>query len=192
MAGASGGAGRDAALSSGTAAALRTFRARYGRLLEGVVGVLMVILAVEVTLGVVFRALGRSLIWYDEVASVLLAWLTFYGSALASVKRGHIGCPEVVDQLPWAARRALGLFTQVLVIAFFALLCYVGAAILPILHGEAMVSLPWIPMSVVQSVIPVSALLIVVAETTYLVELAVARRPPGATPGGPALADGLH
>ena len=50
----------------------------------------MVVLAVEVTLGVVFRASAQSLVWYDEVASVLLAWLTFYGSALASVQaRAH-------------------------------------------------------------------------------------------------------
>jgi len=75
---------------------VKRFRAAYGRLLEWVVIVLMVVLAVEVTLGVVFRFAGRSLIWYDEVASVLLAWVTFYGSALASVRRAHIGCPELV------------------------------------------------------------------------------------------------
>ncbi len=104
------------------AASLRRFRARYGLLLELLVGALMVILAAEVTIGVVFRTIGQSLSWYDEVASVLLAWLTFYGSALASVKRSHIGCPEVVEQMPWHARRALGIVTQLLVIAFFALL----------------------------------------------------------------------
>ena len=49
----------------------------------------MVGMAAEVTLGVVFRALGHSLAWYDEVASVLLAWLTFYGAALASVRRAR-------------------------------------------------------------------------------------------------------
>lgn len=161
-------------------------------MLETVVIGLMVILAAEVTLGVAFRTLGRSLAWYDEVASVLLAWLTFYGSALASVKRAHIGCPEVVDQMPWPARRALGLLAQVLVIAFFALLGWVGVAILPVLHGDAMVSLPWVPMSFVQSVIPVSSALIVIAEVTYLIDMLIARRPPGAAPAGPALADGLH
>ena len=60
----------------------------------------MATLAVEVTLGIAFRAVGRALSWYDEVASVLLAWLTFYGSALASVKRAHIGCPELVARMP--------------------------------------------------------------------------------------------
>ena len=172
---------------------LRLFRSRYGKLLEWVVIALMVILAAEVTLGVVFRTIGKSLSWYDELASVLLAWLTYYGSALASVKRSHIGCPEVVELMPWGPRRALGIFAQLLVIAFFTLLGFVGAQILPVLHGEALVSLSWIPMSVVQSVIPISSALIVVAEVTHLIDLVIAREPPRPpTSTGPALADGLH
>lgn len=172
------------------AADLRRFRHRYGRLLEWVVGALMVALAAEVTLGVVFRSIGHSLSWYDEVASVMLAWLTFYGSALASVKRAHIGCPEVVDQMPWSVRRGFNIFAQILVIVFFVLLGWVGTSILPILHGDALVSLPWVPMSLVQSVIPISAALIVIAEATHLIDLVIARAPPATS--GSALADGLH
>ena len=167
------------------------FRDRYGRLLEWIVGALMVILAVEVTLGVIFRSIGHSLIWYDEIASVLLAWLTFYGSALASVKRAHISCPEVVDQMPWPARRVVNIFAQLMVIAFFLLLGGVGLWILPILATDALVSLPSIPMSVVQSVIPISAALIIIAEVTHLLDLVVATYPP-APPAGLALSEGLH
>ena len=169
--------------------ATQRFRRHYGLLLEWVVMGLMTVLAVEVTLGVVFRVIGQSLVWYDEVASILLAWLTFYGSALASVKRAHIGCPEVVDQLPPAWKRWLGLLTQLLVIAFFALLGWVGLQIMPILAGDTLVSLPWVPMNVAQSVIPISSALIVVAEGTHLVDLWLAR--PQAVSGA-ALADGLH
>ncbi|MGZ8255265.1 MAG: TRAP transporter small permease [Burkholderiaceae bacterium] len=176
------------------AASLRRFRKRYGQVLEWVVGALMVILAAEVTLGVVFRTIGQSLSWYDELASVLLAWLTYYGSALASVKRAHIGCPEVVEQMPWTARRIFGIVAQLLVIAFFVLLGWVGAEILPVLHGESLVSLSWVPMSVVQSVIPISSLLIVVAEVTHLIDLFIGKEPkqPDPSGAGTALADGLH
>jgi TRAP-type C4-dicarboxylate transport system permease small subunit len=163
------------------------FRDRYGAWLEWVVVALMVVLALEVTLGVVFRVVGSSLAWYDEVASVLLAWLTFYGAALASVRRAHIGCPELVARLPWGARRAVGILAQVLVIAFFALLGGVGAWILPVLGTDALVSLPAIPVSAVQSVIPISAALIIVAEIAHLVDLVAARTPPVAA--GPSLSD---
>ena len=62
-------------------------------------------------------------------------------------------------------------------IAFFALLGAVGAWILPVLHTDALVSLPWIPISVVQSVIPIAAVLIIVAELTHLADLLVAQGP---------------
>jgi TRAP-type C4-dicarboxylate transport system permease small subunit len=162
------------------------FRAGYGRALEWVVIALVVALAAEVTLGVVFRGMGRALAWYDELASVLLAWLTFYGAALASVRRAHIGCPELVEIMPWRTRRAFNLAAEIVVIAFFALLGAVGASILPVLHTDALVSLPWIPISVVQSVIPISAVLIIIAECTHLADLIAARGPGSSATGGPA------
>ena len=162
----------------------------YGRFLEVLVSALMIVLFAEVTLGVVFRAIGASLVWYDEIASVLLAWLTFYGAALGSVKRAHIGCPELVQAMPWRARRIMNIVAQLLVIGFFALLGYVGASIMPILATDALVSVPEIPMSIVQSVIPISSLLIIVAEGIQLVAL-IRDRAPVHVPG-PALSDALH
>ena len=173
------------------ASAMQRFRAGYGFVLEWVVGALMVILFVEVTVGVLFRMTGHSLIWYDELASVLLAWLTFYGSALASVRRAHIGCPELVERASWPVRRAINIVAQLLVIGFFAVLGVMGVWIMPILAGDTLVSVP-IPMNLVQSVIPVSSLLIIVAEITHLVDLIANTRPPSSTSGGIALADGLH
>ena len=178
------------AASAPRAGALARFRHRYGAALEVVVLALVIGLALEVTLGIVFRAIGKSLSWYDEIASVMLAWLTFYGSALASVKRAHISCPEVVEQAPPRARRALAIVAQTLVIAFFALLGWVGASILPIIASETLVSVPAVSMAVVQSVIPVSCVLIVIAEAMHLVSLL---RPADAMrASGPALSDGLH
>ena len=172
--------------------ALQRLRAAYERVLEWVVAALMIILAVEVVLGVVFRSIGQALGWYDEVASALLAWLTFYGAALASLKRAHIGCPELVDQASPPVRRALAIAVQLLVIGFFALLAWVGASILPILATDALVSLPQVPMSVVQSVIPISATLIVIAEALHLAQVVRGAPQADAVPGSPAAADALH
>jgi len=147
---------------------LESLRRRYERLLEWVVIALMALLAVEVTAGVVFRTLGASLVWYDEVASILLAWLTFYGAALASAKRAHIGCPELVALLPPGARAALRVAADLLVIAFFLLLAWTGTEVLGVLATDHLVSLPSVPVSWVQSVIPAGALLIVAAEILTL------------------------
>jgi len=147
------------------------FRAAYGKFLEWLVGILMVVLFVEVTAGVVFRTIGHPLVWYDEVASMLLAWLTFYGSALASFKRGHIGCPEIIDMLPRTTKRVFSIIAQLVVIGFFGMMGWMGAEIMPILATDFMTSVPNIPMSWVQSVIPISAVLILIAEFMTLADL---------------------
>jgi TRAP-type transport system small permease protein len=121
---------------------------------------------------------------------VLLAWLTFYGSALASVRRAHIGCPEVVDMLSWPAKRKVAIIVQILVIAFFVLLGVMGTRIMPMLASDTLVSVA-IPMNFVLSVIPISSLLIVIAEVTYLVDL-IADRGPRTIAVDTSLSDGLH
>jgi TRAP-type C4-dicarboxylate transport system permease small subunit len=147
---------------------LEQLRARYERLLEWVVIVLMAVLAAEVTLGVVYRTIGASLAWYDEIASILLAWLTFYGSALAAVKRAHIGCPEVVAFFAPKARVAARLVASALVIAFFAILGWMGYVILEVLATDHLISLPEVEVAWVQSVIPISAVLIILGELLSL------------------------
>src|SRR5687768_12534269 len=103
--------------------------------------VLMITLAVEVTAGVIFRYSGHSLVWYDEVATILLAWVTFYGSALAVLKKGHMGVPEVVRMLPKGARVAATVFAQAATIAFYLLLAWAGFSIMEILATDHLVSL---------------------------------------------------
>ncbi|HEX2567338.1 MAG TPA: TRAP transporter small permease [Burkholderiales bacterium] len=147
---------------------LGELRKRYERLLEWIVIALMAVLFVEVTLGIVYRTIGASLPWYDEVASILLAWLTFYGSALAAVKRAHIGCPEVIALLGPGVRVAARAVASTLVIAFFALLGWVGYVILEVLATDHLVSLPEVEVAWVQSVIPISAALIILGELLSL------------------------
>ncbi len=166
---------------------LAVWRARYERLLEWVVIVLMAALAIEVTVGVLYRSFGASLVWYDEIASILLAWLTFYGSALAAAKRAHIGCPEVVALMPPGARVAARLFAEALVIGFFLLLGWMGYVILEVLATDHLVSLPDVPVSYVQSVVPISCVLIVLAEILALpLAISQARGDPAAAGAGGA------
>ena len=147
---------------------LVVWRRRYERLLEWIVVVLTAALAVEVTVGVVFRYVGYSLVWYDEVASIGLAWVTYYGAALAALKRSHIGVPELVRMLPPGLRLPLAIFTETCVLAFFVLLAWVGYSVLEVLADDTLVSLPAVSVAYAQSVIPISALLFILAELLVL------------------------
>ncbi len=149
----------------------REFRQGLQRALEFAVVVLMVALALVVVLGVAFRRLGAALVWYDEVASILLAWLTFYGAVLAALHRAHIGFPKLVDGLAPRFRRPLILLGEAFVLLFFMVTAWAGWRVFGILGGDTLVSLPWVPQRLAQSVVPIGAVLFIVAELVTLPEV---------------------
>ena len=138
--------------------------------------VLMASLAVVVVVGVGFRKFGASLVWYDEVASILLAWLTYYGAALAALHRAHIGMPTLLERVSTRTRLVLVVVGEVGVLTFFGVLTWAGVRVLSVLGGTTLVSLPFVPASVAQSVIPIGAVLFIAAQLLSLPE--VLRRPP--------------
>lgn len=147
----------------------------FERSMELIVIILMITLAVEVLLGVTYRKLGMSLSWYDEVASVTLAWLTYYGAALAALKRAHIGFPGLVDAVKPSVRIPMIIVGEICVIAFFAVMAWQGIVITEVLATDYLVSLPWIPASFTQSVIPIGAVLFIVAELLRISEVVMTK-----------------
>jgi C4-dicarboxylate transporter DctQ subunit len=123
---------------------LANLKSALERLLEVVVLLLMFALAAVVIVAVAYRTFGAPLSWYDEVASVMLAWLTYYGAALAA------------------------LLAEALVVGFFVLLAWVGYEVLVILEGDSLVSLPEVPTQLTQSVIPIGAALFVICRLLSL------------------------
>lgn len=138
------------------------------RALQALVIVLLITLTVVVVVAVIYRKAGASLVWYDEIASVLLAWLTYYGAALAALKRGHIGFDGLVRALPPGLRFAAFVFAEFCVFTFFAVLAWTGWVVLQVLAGDTLVSLTWVPVQITQSVIPIGAGLFMVCEAVSL------------------------
>lgn len=154
-------------------------RTTFQRLLEVICFILMVALAVVVVVGVGYRKFGASLVWYDEIASVLLAWVTYYGAALAALRGGHIAVHSLVEMMPPRLRLAAAIFAEVCVIGFFVLLAWMGFVVLEVLATDTLVSLPEISVMYTQSVIPIGAVLFIIAELIRLPEvLAQAARTP--------------
>ena len=131
----------------------------------------MVGLAVVVMLAVAFRYGGASLVWYDEVAAIMLVWLTYYGAALAALRRAHLGFPGIIS----SAQPALRITALILVrgdsfIGFFLVIAWYGWQVIVILAGDRLTSLPWVPVWFTQSVIPVGSVLIALAEALTMPE----------------------
>jgi len=138
--------------------------------LQAVTLTLIVALAVVVLMGIAFRYTGNSLIWYDEVASVLLAWITFFGAALAMNRDAHMGFSGLLYSLPPTGRFVLFCVVEAIVFTALAVTVWAGWTILGIFGNETMTTLRWMPRSVVQGVLPLSAVLMVLARGLTLPE----------------------
>ncbi len=148
-----------------------TLRAAFERLLEWIVVILVVALTTLVIAGAAFRYAGHALDWYDEVAEVGLVWLTYYGAALAALRGAHIGVPGLVNALPSRIRVVVTLIAEAFVFLFFGVLAVTGLEVLTVLSGDHLVSLPQVPLMLTQSVIPIGAVLFIIAEAFRLPQI---------------------
>lgn len=136
--------------------------------LEWITIVLMIALSVVVIVAVCFRLAGDSLSWYDEVAAIQLSWVTYYGAALAALKRNHIGFDSVLLAIPNPARMVAVALAEVTVLGFFAIMTWAGMEVLAVLEGTYLISLTWVPVQLTQSVIPIGGALFILCELISL------------------------
>lgn len=137
-------------------------------LLEWVTIIQMVLLTVVVITAVLYRLAGDSFSWYDEVAAIQLSWITYYGAALAALKRRHIGFDSVLLSLPLPLRKLGLVLAEAIVLGFFFLMAWTGMQVLEVLEGDSLVSLTWVPVQLTQSVIPIGAALFILCELLSL------------------------
>lgn len=138
------------------------------RILEWITIILMVTLTVTVIVAVIARLMGQSFSWYDEVAAIMLAWITYYGSALAALHRRHIGFDTVLLAIPPRSRMVAVLVGEALVLLFFILMARAGFQVLEVLEGDHLTALTWVPVQFTQSVIPIGAILFVICQLLSL------------------------
>ncbi|MCB1478039.1 MAG: TRAP transporter small permease subunit [Tepidamorphaceae bacterium] len=149
---------------------IETLRKTIEWLLEWFLIFLMVALTFVVVISVIWRLAGESFSWYDEIASIQLSWITYYGAALAALKRRHIGFDTLLLTLSPGLRAAGLIVAEITVIGFFAIMAWTGMQVLQVLEGTYLISLTWIPVQLTQSVIPIGAVLFIICELLSLPE----------------------
>ena len=150
-----------------------------GRLFRGLMAlvevwvmVLLIAMTLLVTVAVFYRyVLEASLIWYDEFASYLLVWLTFYGAVAAAYHRRHIAFETLVERLRPAARRGVAVAAEVCVLLFQGILLYYGWVLARAIRADTAVSLEWVRMSWIYSVLPISGGLMLLISLVDLASL---------------------
>jgi len=123
-----------------------------------------------VCFGVFFRyVLNASLSWYDEFASYMLVWLTFYGMVVADYRRKHIGFELFVDKLGPRSRRVVDFVAEVAVFGFQFVLCWYGWVLTRTMLDETAISLPWVKVGWINSVLPITGALVLLISATRMV-----------------------
>jgi TRAP-type C4-dicarboxylate transport system permease small subunit len=146
---------------------------RLVKILEWWAVLLLILMVAVVSLGVFFRYfLNASLVWYDEFASYLLVWLTFYGAIVASYHRRHIGFEVVVDRLQPRTRRIVDFISESFVLCFEGVLFYYGWLLTRKMGDETAVSLAWVKMSWIYSVLPIAGGLMFLISLKRLIDMA--------------------
>lgn len=138
------------------------------KVLEWITISLMILLTLVVTMAVLARLMGQSFSWYDEVAAIMLAWITYYGSALAALHRRHIGFDTLLLSMPRQLRITAVLVGELIVLTFFLLMARAGLQVLEVLAGDTLISLTWVPIQFTQSVIPIGAALFMICQVLSL------------------------
>ncbi len=149
--------------------------------LQGLSGVLMLVMLGVVLLGVTFRyVLNAALSWYDEYAGYILVWLTMFGTVVALAKGKHISFETLVEKLPHGVQRAAEIFGAVCVLGFSLVMLVSGWVLVRSMRGETSVSVPAVDMSWVYSVLPICGVLLVLVGVVQLTFLVSGQEMPGA------------
>lgn len=144
--------------------AVVVFEHRFDSTLKWISGAFTCGMLVVLLLGVSSRKLGISMPWYDEVAAIMLAWLTYFGAALVALHGGHIGMDNLAAKATGVLRTLLIIIRAGLISVFFVVLAWQGVKVMQVMSGFTLITVPWMPIAVTQSIIPLGSVLFILAE----------------------------
>lgn len=86
--------------------------------------------------------LNNSATWTEELTAYLFAWSTLFGASLVVGERGHMNIPVVMDRRSPSVQKTVGIFSEVIIFLFSAIiLVYGGYSITKLAMGQMTSSL---------------------------------------------------
>ncbi|PID73193.1 MAG: C4-dicarboxylate ABC transporter permease [Desulfobacterales bacterium] len=119
---------------------------------------------------VFFRyGLNRSLFWSEELARLVLVWLTFLGASVAYYRRVHPSVDLLYDWLPPGGRRFCRFTVHLVSILFFAVITWYGIQFSWFVRLQITPALQ-LPKSVFFAAIPAAGLALLLHALCFLAE----------------------
>lgn len=151
---------------------LQTIKRGFIRTLEVLLMLMVAVLTLTVLWGVFTRfCLGSQAEYTDELARVLLVWVSMVGAALAFGEKAHLGVDFFVNMLHPEARKTLSMLVQVVTVVLAVAVFVIGGWGLAM--GQMGQQLPTLPISrgMVYLSIPLGGVLICLFALENLAEI---------------------
>jgi len=150
----------------------RRLRDGLTRVLEWLVIVMVMLITLDVLWGIATRTFGAQAVYTDELARMLLVWITMLGGALAFARKAHLGVDFFVGKMHPAARKTLAVIVQGVIITLAVVVFIAGGVVLARAQWtQALPTMPWITKGIVYSAIPVSGLFILLFSLENLMSI---------------------
>lgn len=90
------------------------------------------ITTILVVINIVLRYVFNSgLVWSEEVATGCFVWSVFIGAVAVFKHRGHVGVDIIVKRMPQGMQKAIGLITDVILVALNGYMSYLSIIYIP-------------------------------------------------------------
>lgn len=151
---------------------MNTVRNALTKLLNALAGISFIAMVVLTCWQVFTRyVLKNPSSWSEELVSYLFAWASLLGASLITGERGHMNIPIVVERLSLGARKALGIFGELVAFAFSAIiLVYGGVQITQLAMGQMTSSLG-VAVGVFYVVLPLCGVLNMIYTVLNIVDI---------------------
>jgi TRAP-type transport system small permease protein len=136
---------------------------RYIRQAIGLLAAVLVLgLTVIVALQVFQRfVVGRSLVWPDEAAGLILVWITFVGAYLTSADDAHVRFRLVHDRLHSGLAVAIATLGDIAVIVFLVVMIYFSLPLIERTWDQRPITVP-VSKGFIYLIMPVMCVLMIV------------------------------
>ena len=101
---------------------LKKLSDRLSRVERFLAGLCAVLITALIVFNVVTRAMNQAVFWVDEVAIFVMVWMVFLSMSVLLKERQAVAVSVLVDIFPAHLRRIVGVFIDLIVLAFALLL----------------------------------------------------------------------
>lgn len=147
------------------------------KILETALMIAVAMIVLDVLWGVISRyVLGNQSSWTEELARVLLVWISLLGASVAFGIKGHLGVDYFVELMDPAAKRIMGVVANLVVLVFASsIILYGGIQLVARTFQleQQMIAIS-IPKGYVYMAVPISGVFMIIFTIETIIEIIAA------------------